>query len=459
MHIFVHNIVCISMRISVSMTDMRIDTSDLISATDLTRNTAQLIRDAAEGRRFVVMNNNVPKAALIGMADLELLAAAIGQDQPHPAATESLDRDAFMANLDHDETTAIAEQQRAAGRPMLRIPLGLSEADLRPVYIDFNREDSTHLAVVADSRKGKTTLLRHLVLTLCENNTADEVQILVVDTRRRLQGVLPDGYGHYASTPAALTNWLNALLPKLDDRMPPLDVSGAALHRREWLRGRPEVFIIVDNAHEFARPAGQLDPFSPITRLLAGGHDIGMHFIGAWRAGGVGRHLGGNGVLAELKYLNSPGIVMSGPREEGKIFYEQKSTTLPAGRGYFVTADTTELIQLPDVPEPDEIPGREVPLPNGTVIEASSPEMAAATRDSLTREPRAGYGSQGIDIPPSTPVDPRHIKPGDFTVVDGHPEIAVGPGKVISDGEIADTNSDPGTGWHRPTPETAKPDE
>ena len=46
MHIFVHNIVCISMRISVSMTDMRIDTSDLISATDLTRNTAQLIRDA-----------------------------------------------------------------------------------------------------------------------------------------------------------------------------------------------------------------------------------------------------------------------------------------------------------------------------------------------------------------------------------------------------------------------------
>lgn len=457
MHIFMHNIVCIVMRISVSMTGMRIDTSDLISATDLTRNTAQLIRDAAEGRRFVVMNNNVPKAALIGMADLELLAAAIGQDQPHPAATESLDRDAFMANLDHDETTAIAAQQRAAGRPMLRIPLGLSEADLGPVYIDFNREDSTHLAVVADSRKGKTTLLRHLILTLCENNTADEVQILVVDTRRRLQGVLPDGYGHYASTPAGLTNWLNALLPQLDDRMPPMDVSGAALRRREWLRGRPEVFIIVDDAHVF-RQSGQDDPLMPIKRLLPGAWDTGMHFVGAWRAGGVGRHLY-NGVLAELKNLGSPGIVMSGPEEEGKIFYEQKSTTLPAGRGYFVTADTTELIQLPDVPEPDEIPGREVPLPNGTVIEASSPEMAAAIRASLTREPGAGYGAQGIDIPPSTPVDPSHIKPGDFTVVDGHPEIAVGLGKVISDGEIADTNSDPGTGWHRPTPETAKPDE
>lgn len=454
MHIFMRNIVCISMRISVSMTDMRIDTSDLISATDLTRNTAQLIRDAAEGRRFVVMNNNVPKAALIGMADLELLAAAIGQDQPHPAATESLGRDEFMANLDHDETAAIAEQLSAAGRPMLRIPLGLSEADLRPVYIDFNREDSTHLAVVADPRKGKTTLLRHLILTLCENNTADEVQFLVVDTRRRLQGVLPDGYGHYASTPAALTNYLNVLLPQLDDRTPPMDVIGPALHRREWLRGRPEIFIIVDNAHEFARPAGQLDPLLSIARLLAGGHDIGMHFIGAWRAGGVGRHLYGNGVLAELKNLNSPGIVMSGPKEEGKIFFEQKSTTLPAGRGYFVTADTTELIQLPDVPEPDEIhpTGQAVPLPDGTVIEASSPEMAAAIRTSLTRKPSESYSAQGIHMPPSagTPIDPTHIKPGDFTMVDGHPEIAVGPGKVISNGEIAGTDSDPGTGWQEP---------
>ena len=129
MHNLLHNIVCILMRIGAIVIVMQIDTRDLISATDLTRNTAQLIRDAAEGRRFVVMNNSVPRAALIGIADLELLAAAASKDQRQHKVTAGLTRDELMDSIDPHEWTATKAQRRAEGRPMLLIPLGLSETD------------------------------------------------------------------------------------------------------------------------------------------------------------------------------------------------------------------------------------------------------------------------------------------------------------------------------------------
>lgn len=425
MHNLLHNIVCILMRIGAIVIVMQIDTRDLISATDLTRNTAQLIRDAAEGRRFVVMNNSVPRAALIGIADLELLAAAASKDQRQHKVTAGLTRDELMDSIDPHEWTATKAQRRAEGRPMLLIPLGLSETDARPVFIDFNNEDSTHFAAVADARKGKTTLLRHLIMTLCENNTPEELQMLVVDPRRRLLGVMPEGYGHHVSTLEALNNYLAVLLPQIESRNPPDDVTGTDLYRRGWLQGRPECFIIVDNAHEFSQP-GQPDPLQPIMRLLAGGYDTGLHFVGTWRSGGVARHLYRNGILAELKNLNTPGIVMSGPKEEGKILFEQKATALPAGRGFYVTEDTTELIQLPNTTELSATP-EDPPMQSdevGNTIWATSPQQAAAIRASLTND-----DPPGITLPPnSTPIDPSQAKPGNFAIVDGRTHMVTKPG-------------------------------
>ncbi|WP_100514293.1 hypothetical protein [Mycobacteroides abscessus] len=53
---------------------MKIDLSDLVPATDLTRQTGRLITEVAAGGRKVILYNGIPSAALIGLEDFQRLA-------------------------------------------------------------------------------------------------------------------------------------------------------------------------------------------------------------------------------------------------------------------------------------------------------------------------------------------------------------------------------------------------
>lgn len=53
---------------------MRIDLADLISVTDANnKGLSKLVNEASEGRQFVVLRNNTPTAAIVGMDKLERL--------------------------------------------------------------------------------------------------------------------------------------------------------------------------------------------------------------------------------------------------------------------------------------------------------------------------------------------------------------------------------------------------
>jgi antitoxin (DNA-binding transcriptional repressor) of toxin-antitoxin stability system len=52
---------------------VHIEYEDLVSATDLARNTAYLRREAASGRRVTILNRNTLTAALVSIDDLRLL--------------------------------------------------------------------------------------------------------------------------------------------------------------------------------------------------------------------------------------------------------------------------------------------------------------------------------------------------------------------------------------------------
>lgn len=53
---------------------MKIDTNDLISVTDASnKGVSKLVNEASEGREFVLMRNNKPAAAIIGIDKLEQL--------------------------------------------------------------------------------------------------------------------------------------------------------------------------------------------------------------------------------------------------------------------------------------------------------------------------------------------------------------------------------------------------
>lgn len=60
---------------------MKIDTNSLVSATDLNRNSGQLLARASNGERLVVLNQNRPFAAIVSIKDLNRL-----ENPPPPAA-------------------------------------------------------------------------------------------------------------------------------------------------------------------------------------------------------------------------------------------------------------------------------------------------------------------------------------------------------------------------------------
>lgn len=52
---------------------MHMDSRDMVSVTDASRNVSQLVRDAEAGRHVVIMKSNTPAAVIIGKEDFERL--------------------------------------------------------------------------------------------------------------------------------------------------------------------------------------------------------------------------------------------------------------------------------------------------------------------------------------------------------------------------------------------------
>lgn len=246
-----------------------------------------------------------------------------------------------MASPDKPETTP--------GRPTnLVVPLGLGELELTPQYVDFNNDSQTHMVLYSDPAGGKTTGLHHIIKTLIEQNSPDQIRLVVVDYRRKLLGTLPDEYGQYVSEPRYLSDIVIATHEGLQSRSPKASITPKELRERSWWSG-PDLFFIVDDTEEVLR---QGDPFLPLHALLTQGRDIGLHFIAAHRTNGVSRTQFGNNIIGELTRTGAPGVLMSGPRVEGPVLAGLKPGPQPPGRGHLVIGSHTQLIQMPII-EPD----------------------------------------------------------------------------------------------------------
>lgn len=87
------------------------------------------------------------------------------------------------------------------------------------------------------------------------------------------------------------------------------------------------------------------NPLSPLLDLLPQARDIGLHLILARRCGGVSRALF-EPMLQRLRELDTPGLLMSGNRDEGPVFGNLRPSPQPAGRGTLVRRrDGAQLIQ------------------------------------------------------------------------------------------------------------------
>jgi S-DNA-T family DNA segregation ATPase FtsK/SpoIIIE len=229
--------------------------------------------------------------------------------------------------VDHD-----AVVQRAGVELGAWILVGLEERRLRPVAVDF--EHQSHLLVVGDNECGKTTTLRALCREIVRTKTAAEAQLLVVDFRRSLLGVVESEHlGGYATSPAALDALLPDLLDVLRRRMPPSDVSQAQLRSRSWWSG-PDIYVLIDDYDLVATPAG--NPLAVILEYLPHARDLGLHLLVARRSGGAGRAMF-EPLLAGLRDFGCMTLMMSGCADEGALFGSGRSVRLPPGRGVLIS--------------------------------------------------------------------------------------------------------------------------
>ncbi|GAA1030208.1 type VII secretion protein EccC [Virgisporangium ochraceum] len=238
---------------------------------------------------------------------------------------------------------AVAKTRSMTGKGL---PIGIAEKDLQPVFLDFDAEP--HLILFGDVEAGKSSFLRVLAKGITERYPADSAKIMIIDHRRSLLGAVDTphliGYGTAAPTSAALISEAAEVMRR---RLPGPDVTAEQLRNRNWYKG-PDLFLLVDDYDLVATQSG--NPLQPMIEFLAQGRDIGLRVIITRRVGGAGRAMF-DPVIARIRDLASPGILMSGPRDEGALLGNIKPQLLPPGRGWLVTRRSgAGLVQLAYLP-------------------------------------------------------------------------------------------------------------
>ncbi|MCC3315845.1 type VII secretion protein EccCa [Nocardia africana] len=227
-----------------------------------------------------------------------------------------------------------------------RVVVGLGENELAPLVLDFDAQP--HLMAFADVESGKTTLLRNIVLGITENSTAEQARIILIDYRRTMLGVLEgQQLAGYSTSGQTSFDMIKEVAAYLRQRIPGSDITPQQLRDRSWWTG-PEIYIVVDDYDMVATGAG--NPLEPLLEFIPQARDIGMHLIVARRSGGASRALYDK-VLGMMKDLSVDALLMSAPKDEGKLLGDVRSAKLAPGRGTLVSrARENEMVQVSYLP-------------------------------------------------------------------------------------------------------------
>jgi len=219
------------------------------------------------------------------------------------------------------------------GRPNAGVVIGIEEARLLPVALDFDAEP--HFVVFGEGEAGKSNFLRLVATGLVGEVSAGrlDARFMVIDYRRSLMGVVPEEFsaGYAVAGPAALS-LMTQLAEALRDRLPGPEVTAEQLRTRSWRTGK-DVYVLVDDYDLVASPT--MNPLGPLVELLPYARDVGLHVVIARHSGGAGRAMF-DPVLQKLRDLNAAGLLLSGDREEGPLIGGARPSRQPVGRGQLV---------------------------------------------------------------------------------------------------------------------------
>ncbi|MFC9993688.1 type VII secretion protein EccCa [Nocardia sp. NPDC127526] len=249
-------------------------------------------------------------------------------------------------NAHRDQILEVARAHGVQQGPT-RVVVGLGESELQPVVLDFSTDP--HFMCFADVESGKTTFLRNVIRGIADNSTADQARVILIDYRRTLLGVLEgDQLAGYSTSSQTCGGMIMEVVNYLSKRIPGSDITPQQLRDRSWWSG-PEIYVVIDD-YDMVATGGLQNPLAPLVEYLPQARDIGLHVIVTRRMGGVSRALY-DGVLGAMKNLSVDTLMMSGPKDEGKLIGDERPQKLPPGRGMLISRNHgKEMIQIADLP-------------------------------------------------------------------------------------------------------------
>ena len=229
------------------------------------------------------------------------------------------------------------------------VVIGQREDDLAPVALDF--ADHPLLMVLGDSKSGKTTLLRHLIRTIRENSTADEVAFTVLDRRLHLVDEPLFDDNEFTANIDRVTPAMLGLSAIIEGRRPPTGMSARELSG--WTYAGHTHYLLIDDVDQIpdgpalSGPYVGLRPWTPFLGLLSQAADLGLRVVVTARATGSGHALMTNPLLRRMNDLQAATLMLSGSPQDGSKIRGHRFTRLPAGRAVLLDdSDSGTRLQL-----------------------------------------------------------------------------------------------------------------
>ncbi|MCM3883413.1 type VII secretion protein EccCb [Frankia sp. R82] len=220
------------------------------------------------------------------------------------------------------------------------VPIAVAETDLGTVRLDLTGRDP-HFLILGDGGSGKTTFLRSWLTGFQQTCPATSAKILVVDYRRSLLGAVHGEHLlEYAGSAPATVEYVGQVAAVLESRIPGPDVTPEQMADRSWWTGS-DVYVVVDDYDVVASSAGS--PLAPLLPYLPLASDVGLHMVLSRRVGGMAR-TGFEPVIAMLRDLATPGLILSGDPGEGPVLGPVRATHQPPGRGLMVRRGTRPVL-------------------------------------------------------------------------------------------------------------------
>ncbi|HEY7356637.1 MAG TPA: type VII secretion protein EccCb, partial [Ktedonobacterales bacterium] len=225
----------------------------------------------------------------------------------------------------------------------LRVPLGLDDLTLRPVWGDLNL-DTPHFLIAGSAGSGKTALLRTWLLGLAQRYTPAEAQVILVDLRRTLRGLrsLPHMKG-YAENELKLNEIMDMLKKELAERAQRLGSAAAS-------KAPPTPIVLMIDDFELVAALPK-NPGTELKDSIRQARDLGLHIVIAGNNTDLGKSFD---PLAQQAKAVRAGVILSGDPQENPIL-GVKLADLPPGRGFFVQRNSRNLMQAGFL-EPEAVP-------------------------------------------------------------------------------------------------------